>query len=502
MKHAILRENEEKRLKVPFGLLLCFAMFTFWQMGFIYFMGPALSINGRTPLPISMDNVTTIIAVSYVLSILWMIFLPRFVIRAARVSTLVALFTVLGLFLPLSDEILRTLIYIHVFSCCFMIGFETFVMVNFFSEESTIMHLTVAYGVALFLIAIVQNDFLPITFPIFRFVTVLAVVLLLMFFLHMPGKPEACPRYVKKADGLTAPKKFFVGTYILVFVGSLMGVSGPSIVVEASHGVFVTYLADAFASLAIYLLYKKVGVHPFHTIPFFIGLGTTGYVLLYAASYAPWLTYVACALIGFGMMTCQMLPLYGSMLMKSYPTKSIPPIIIGLALMAVLVQSSLVEIFRTAPVLLNLVYAVIMVILGFLYLQVEPFFLFTLRFKDSYVSDSRTELLEVSETSDVIVEAGDIASEEVEIVAASEDGETVETDVAAKTDSPNPLDTLTPRELEVVELICLGYTNRDISKMLFISEHTVKDHTKKIYPKLGVHSRFELATLVNRNKKD
>jgi len=102
----------------------------------------------------------------------------------------------------------------------------------------------------------------------------------------------------------------------------------------------------------------------------------------------------------------------------------------------------------------------------------------------------------------VIVEAGDIASEEVEIVAASEVGEAEENGATTKADSPYPLDTLTPREMEVVELICLGYTNRDISKMLFISEHTVKDHTKKIYPKLGVHSRFELATLVNRYKKD
>ena len=471
MNHTILSENHKKRLALPVGRLICFAMFNLWQMGFIYFCGPALNIDGRTPLPISMDNITTLIAAGYVLSILWMIFLPRLVIWAARVSTLLALLTVLGLFLPLSDDILRTLIYIHVFSCCFMIGFETFIMVNFFSEESTIMHLTVAYGVALFLIAIVQNDFLPITFPIFRFVTVLAVVLLLLFFLRMPGKPEACPRYVKKEDGLTAPKKLLVGTYILVFVGALMGVSGPAIAGEATHGVFIAYLADAIASLVIYLLYKKVGLHPFHTIPFFIGLGATGFLLLYATSYTPWLSYVSCALIGFGMMTCQLLPLYGSMLMKSYPTKSIPPIIIGLALMAVLVQSSLVEIFRTAPVLLNFVYAVIMVILGFLYLQVEPFFLFTLRFKDSRVPASEKE---VPETAEVVVEAN----------------------------TPNPLDTLTPREMEVVELICLGYTNRDISKMLFISEHTVKDHTKKIYPKLGVHSRFELATLVNRYKKD
>ena len=88
-------------------------------------------------------------------------------------------------------------------------------------------------------------------------------------------------------------------------------------------------------------------------------------------------------------------------------------------------------------------------------------------------------------------EASYVVAEDVKVVAKTE---------ATEADISNPLDTLTPRELEVVELICLGYTNRDISKMLFISEHTVKDHTKKIYPKLGVHSRFELATLINRCK--
>ena len=49
-------------------------------------------------------------------------------------------------------------------------------------------------------------------------------------------------------------------------------------------------------------------------------------------------------------------------------------------------------------------------------------------------------------------------------------------------------------------MICLGYSNPDIARMLFISEHTVKDHTKKIYPKMGVHSRFELAALVSRHR--
>ena len=51
-------------------------------------------------------------------------------------------------------------------------------------------------------------------------------------------------------------------------------------------------------------------------------------------------------------------------------------------------------------------------------------------------------------------------------------------------------------------LIGYGYSNGDIAKILFISENTVKDHTKNIYRKLEVHSRFELAALVNRIHKD
>lgn len=62
----------------------------------------------------------------------------------------------------------------------------------------------------------------------------------------------------------------------------------------------------------------------------------------------------------------------------------------------------------------------------------------------------------------------------------------------------NPLSVLSKRELEVVELIAGGYSNADIAKILFISVHTVNDHTKNIYRKLNVHSRYELTALVNK----
>ncbi len=461
MNDLILLENQKKRQNPPLWMLVCFAMFCFWQMGFIYFVGPTLTVNGKTPLPIDMDNATTLIAVCYVFSILWMIFAPKTVVWTQRIVTGVALLSAGGLFLPLPDDVMRFLIYTQIFSCCLMIGFETFIMVNFFSEKSNIKHLTLAYGIALFMIAFVQNDFLPITFPTFRIIMLIAIALLLMFFVRMPAGREALPAYAKKKDGLTAPKGLMCGTYVLVFVCSLMAVSGPAISEGIKHGVFITYLVDAVASITLYLLYKKANIHPFKLIPALVGLGCIGFLLMFTATYVPALAYVSCGLIGFAMVSCQMLPLYGMVMMKSYPSKYISPTIIGLALVAVLVQGSMVEIFRSAPTMLYLAYAVIMVILVIVYMQVEPFFLFTLRRR---ITD-------------------DTVKEEIKPAPASD-----------------PLSVLSPKEKEVAELICLGYTNRDIAKIMFISENTVKDHTKKIYPKMGVHSRFELATVVSKKR--
>ncbi len=61
-----------------------------------------------------------------------------------------------------------------------------------------------------------------------------------------------------------------------------------------------------------------------------------------------------------------------------------------------------------------------------------------------------------------------------------------------------PLDALTKREIEVLGLIARGFTNADIAKALYISEHTVNDFTKKIYRKLNVHNRQAAAQILHR----
>lgn len=52
-----------------------------------------------------------------------------------------------------------------------------------------------------------------------------------------------------------------------------------------------------------------------------------------------------------------------------------------------------------------------------------------------------------------------------------------------------PRMSLTPRELEVLELVAAGSSNREIGQTLMLSEATVKSHLVHIYDKLGVRSR-------------
>jgi DNA-binding CsgD family transcriptional regulator len=55
---------------------------------------------------------------------------------------------------------------------------------------------------------------------------------------------------------------------------------------------------------------------------------------------------------------------------------------------------------------------------------------------------------------------------------------------------------ISKRENEIVQLICKGKSNQDISDSLFISLQTVKDHIHRIYLKTGVKNRVQLTNLI------
>ena len=58
--------------------------------------------------------------------------------------------------------------------------------------------------------------------------------------------------------------------------------------------------------------------------------------------------------------------------------------------------------------------------------------------------------------------------------------------------------TLTPVEQRIAALVADGQTNREVAAGLFLSVRTVESHLGRIYRKLGVRSRTELALKLSR----
>jgi DNA-binding NarL/FixJ family response regulator len=79
-------------------------------------------------------------------------------------------------------------------------------------------------------------------------------------------------------------------------------------------------------------------------------------------------------------------------------------------------------------------------------------------------------------------------------------GETVVDPAVARADSPTGARTrLTPRELEVLQLICNGLSNRAIAAKLTLSVNTVAVHRASIMNTLGVHKTAELVVYAIQN---
>jgi len=57
-------------------------------------------------------------------------------------------------------------------------------------------------------------------------------------------------------------------------------------------------------------------------------------------------------------------------------------------------------------------------------------------------------------------------------------------------------DSLSECERRVADLVARGHSNKEIGERLYMSHRTVGSHLYRIFPKLGLRSRVELAALV------
>lgn len=58
---------------------------------------------------------------------------------------------------------------------------------------------------------------------------------------------------------------------------------------------------------------------------------------------------------------------------------------------------------------------------------------------------------------------------------------------------------ITKRELEILELIAQGMSNREIAEKLFVSENTVKTHSSRLFDKLSAKRRTQAVQIAKEN---
>jgi DNA-binding CsgD family transcriptional regulator len=58
---------------------------------------------------------------------------------------------------------------------------------------------------------------------------------------------------------------------------------------------------------------------------------------------------------------------------------------------------------------------------------------------------------------------------------------------------------VTPRELEILELIAAGLSTREIAERIYVSENTVKTHASRLFDKLGARRRTQAVQLAKQH---
>jgi DNA-binding CsgD family transcriptional regulator len=65
---------------------------------------------------------------------------------------------------------------------------------------------------------------------------------------------------------------------------------------------------------------------------------------------------------------------------------------------------------------------------------------------------------------------------------------------------PSKAERLTPRELQIAELVALGHTNAEIGNELWITENSVKQALKRMFRKLEVSSRTQMVAQLSATR--
>jgi len=417
------------------------------------------------------------------------------------------LLSALALFLHLSPETLAAFYNLQCFCCCFMIGFETGIIVNLFTEETAVKHLLVAYAVSSALVAIMQNDIYKVPFPVFRLFSVIALSLMLVFFFKLPAK--TWPRSVKKTDGLVAPKSLFIGTYILTGLGVFVMLFSTANAEKIPNGVMVLYTSLAVCAVIVFFLWKRYRITAFQSSRTLVVIASLGFSMAIAAQFIPALALVSCVLLGAGAVCFTLIPLFGLLLAKNYPSKYIAPVIIGIAFFDVLAQTALLEAFRDNLIILYVIYLVIAISLTLLYLMLEPYLGYSYRSRilqdiiGVIAEDQDEGEAPITDTPAAILQPAQTRPPLLRTAAKTEPAVQEEPLHARRMKMlmKHALSPLTRREYQAADCIMRGLRRAEIAQEMDVLPDSVTKYTNRIYDKFGIHRRqdlFRLAETLDR----
>jgi DNA-binding CsgD family transcriptional regulator len=108
------------------------------------------------------------------------------------------------------------------------------------------------------------------------------------------------------------------------------------------------------------------------------------------------------------------------------------------------------------------------------------------------VVDSRAPLRAARDAFDRLGASGWADRARVELAAAGED---------STRRAPEAWDELTPQEVQVAQMVAQGLSNKEIGQRLYVSHRTVASHLYRMFPKLGVTSRAQIARAVAERER-
>jgi DNA-binding NarL/FixJ family response regulator len=114
---------------------------------------------------------------------------------------------------------------------------------------------------------------------------------------------------------------------------------------------------------------------------------------------------------------------------------------------------------------------------------------------EPYLASARSRLGEVAWEAALAVGRSMSLDEAVEYALAKEEVDRPAAPVQEQIPAGEPVVELTPRENEIAALVARGFTNRQVSTELSISERTAANHVAKILKKLGLSSRTQIGAL-------